>query len=335
MPYDETDINDNSEGVAAMNKNEEASLSLRLHSMNKEHSVKEEFLEQLDVSEKTRSTYRRALHQWLTYLHEHQLTIAIASRDTVLAYKKHLQAEGKKPATINAYLTAVRRLYAWTEANGDKPNIAASIKGLKKAATTAKDALTIDQAKALLADVPGQEATLEELRNHAIVTLCILRGLRTIEVARADIGDVRTINGQAVLYVQGKGYSDKSAFVILNQTCLEPINRYLEARQESDLEAPLFAGIGNKNQGGRLTTRTVSRIIKAAFAKHGINSARLTAHSTRHTAATMALLAGADLQETRDMLRHSSINTTMIYAHNIKRMEAGAEHAIDRLLLGA
>jgi integrase/recombinase XerD len=315
--------------------NEDSDYWLRVRSFVAPFAVQKEFLEQLDVSEKTRSTYRRALRQWEAYLEEHQLTIATANRYTVLGYKKHLQAEGKKPATVNAYLTAVRRLYAWTEANGNKPNIAASIKGLKKAATTAKDALTIDQAKALLADVPGEEATLEELRNHAIVTLCILRGLRTIEVARADIGDVRTINGQAVLYVQGKGYSDKSAFVILNRTCLEPINRYLEARQESDLEAPLFAGIGNKNQGGRLTTRTVSRIIKAAFAKHGINSARLTAHSTRHTAATMALLAGADLQETRDMLRHSSINTTMIYAHNIKRMEAGAEHAIDRLLLGA
>ena len=334
MPYDGMDINDNSEGVAAMN-NQDSSHALCSASMLAPTVDQERFLEQLDVSEKTRITYRRALRQWQAFLEECRLGVATATRDTVLAYKKQLQAEGKKPATVNAYLTAVRRLYAWTEANGDKPNIAASIKGLKKSATTAKDALTIDQAKALLADVPGEEATLEELRNHAIVTLCILRGLRTIEVARADIGDIRTINGQAVLYVQGKGYSDKSAFVILNQTCLEPINRYLEARQESDLEAPLFAGTGNRNQGGRLSTRTVSRIIKAAFAKHGINSARLTAHSTRHTAATMALLAGADLQETRDMLRHSSINTTMIYAHNIKRMEAGAEHAIDRLLLGA
>lgn len=334
MPYDETDINDNSEGVAAMN-NQDSSHDLCSASMLAPTVDQERFLEQLDVSEKTRITYRRALRQWQAFLEECRLGVATATRDTVLAYKKQLQAEGKKPATVNAYLTAVRRLYAWTEANGDKPNIAASIKGLKKSATTAKDALTIDQAKALLADVPGEEATLEELRNHAIVTLCILRGLRTIEVARADIGDIRTINGQAVLYVQGKGYSDKSAFVILNQTCLKPINRYLEARQESDLEAPLFASIGNRNQGGRLSTRTVSRTIKAAFAKHGINSARLTAHSTRHTAATMALLAGANLQETRDMLRHSSINTTMIYAHNIKRMEAGAEHAIDRLLLGA
>ena len=315
--------------------NQDSSHALCSASMLAPTADQERFLEQLDVSEKTRVTYRRALRQWQAFLEECRLDVATATRDTVLAYKKRLQAEGKKPATVNAYLTAVRRLYAWTEANGDKPNIAASIKGLKKSATTAKDALTIDQAKALLADVPGEEATLEELRNHAIVTLCILRGLRTIEVARADIGDIRTINGQAVLYVQGKGYSDKSAFVILNKTCLEPINRYLEARQESDLEAPLFAGTGNRNQGGRLSTRTVSRIIKAAFAKHGINSARLTAHSTRHTAATMALLAGADLQETRDMLRHSSINTTMIYAHNIKRMEAGAEHAIDRLLLGA
>ena len=81
-----------------------------------------------------------------------------------------------------------------------------------------------------------------------------------------------------------------------------------------------------------MTARTVSRIAKTAMQGHGIDSPRLTAHSLRHTAVTLALLAGAPLQEVQAMARHRSINTTMIYAHNLNRMKAGAEHSIDELI---
>lgn len=64
----------------------------------------------------------------------------------------------------------------------------------------------------------------------------------------------------------------------------------------------------------------------------GIESERITAHSLRHTAVTLALLAGATVQEAQAMARHSSINTTMIYAHNIDRLETPAEGRIEDLL---
>ena len=73
--------------------------------------------------------------------------------------------------------------------------------------------------------------------------------------------------------------------------------------------------------------------MKDAMAREGIKSAKLTAHSLRHTAVTFALLGGATIQETQAMARHASINTTMIYAHNLDRMAAGAEHSVDAYLM--
>lgn len=66
----------------------------------------------------------------------------------------------------------------------------------------------------------------------------------------------------------------------------------------------------------------------------GYDSNRLTAHSCRHTAATLNLLAGASIQETQQLLRHSNINTTMIYLHNLERIKNNSEQRIDDLIFG-
>lgn len=287
------------------------------------------FERELDATEKTKETYLRALRRWSEFIDGRGESELTARRETVLAYRDELKASGKSAATVNAYLTAVRALYSWLEARGVYPNIAAGVKGERRNRNSPKDALTRSQALELLSDRPR---TLEGLRDYAMINLMLRRGLRTIEVARADIGDLRQVNGEAVLYVQGKGYAEKGDFVILNDACLRPLYAYLEARGEADPREPLFAGIGNRNSGGRLTTRTVSRIVKKAMEDHGISSAHLTAHSLRHTAVTFALLGGASVQEAQAMARHASIETTMIYAHNIDRMKAGAEHGVDAFL---
>ena len=290
----------------------------------------EAFERELDAAPKTKATYARSLRQWRAFLDGEGIGEGEATRETVLRFKESLRADGKSAATVNAYLTAVRALYAWLEAERLYPNIAAGVKGERRNHNSPKDSLTREQAAGLLDKHPR---TLSELRDLAIINLMLRRGLRTVEVTRANIGDLRQVNGEAVLDVRGKGYAGAASdFVVLNESCLKPLYAYLEARGETSPDAPLFASIGNRNQGGRMSTRSVSRIVKEAFREEGISSARLTAHSLRHTAVTFALLGGASVQETQAMARHASIGTTMIYAHNLDRMAAGAEHSVDAYL---
>ena len=111
------------------------------------------------------------------------------------------------------------------------------------------------------------------------------------------------------------------------------IKEYLEARGNVDANAPLFAGIGNRNKGGRLTTDTISRIVKKAFKANGMNSKRLTAHSLRHSAATAMLLSGMELTQVQQVLRHKNINTTLVYSHHLDRLKNYAEDAAANVFL--
>lgn len=292
------------------------------------------YADQLDASDKTRETYVRALRQYRAYLEECGVDPLAATRETVVSYKRHLSASGRAASTVNGYLTAVRSFYAWTEATRLYPNVAAGVKGQRTSAGGSKEALTLQQARRLL-DAGTRGDDLKGLRDFAMVNLMARRGLRTVEIARANVGDIKQVAGEAVLYVQGKGYADKGEFVVLGDDCLKPIYEYLDARGRCADDAPLFAATGNRNAGGRMTTRSISRVAKERMAACGMNSAKLTAHSLRHTAVTFALLGGATVQEAQAMARHASVSTTMIYAHNLDRMSAAAERGVDAYLIGA
>lgn len=288
----------------------------------------EAYLGDLDVCEKSRATYRRALRRYLAWLEDEGVGVEQTTRAHVMAYKRHLE-ESYSAATLSAYLVAVRGLYAWLDAQGIYPNVAAGVRGAKSGAHSSRDALTVEQARRLVAEKPETPA---DLRDYAMVNLMLRRGLRTVEVARADVGDLRQIGGEAVLYVQGKGHASKDDFVVLGEDVLQPIHAYLATRRDLGDGAPLFAAVGNRNGGGRMTTRSISRIVQDAYRRNGIADPRITAHSLRHTAVTFALKGGATAQEAQGMARHRSITTTMVYAHNLERMEARAEKSVDALL---
>lgn len=297
-----------------------------------EVSIWDAFLMELDASERTRDSYRKALRVFTSWLTAQEVEPLQATAYTIKQYKESLRAS-YKAATVNAYLTAVRSFYTWTESRRVYPNVARGIKGERVNSRSSKEALTKEQAERLLVE-PQEPEDVASLRDYAIVNLMTRRGLRTCEVARADVGDIRQVNGKAVLYVQGKGYSSKGEFVVLGEECLKPITDYLTARGSAEDTEPLFTAVSNHNGGGRLSTRSVSRIAKQSMSAAGISSPRLTAHSLRHTAVTFALLGGASVQEVQAMARHADISTTMIYAHNIERAEAKAERAADAYLAG-
>ena len=83
--------------------------------------------------------------------------------------------------------------------------------------------------------------------------------------------------------------------------------------------------MSHRNFGGRLNTTTISILVKDMMRRAGFDSERLTAHSLRHTAATIALQAGASLRQVQQVLRHKSVNVTEIYLHDLDRMANNAE----------
>ena len=292
-------------------------------------AIIDRFLLAHDIKPKSKETYRRALRQFFVYLETEGVTRP--TRETLIAYKAYLIDKKLSAYTVSAYIIAVRKMFQWTESEHLYANIASQIKGQKKPKGFKKDALSVNQARKLLTDMETE--TLPGARDYALVNLLVRTGLRTIETARANVEDIRQQGEQAVLYIQGKGRDSKDDIVILTEETLEPIRAYISMRGRGVKDSsPLFISHSDRNYGERLTTRSISRIVKDRLQASGLDDRRLTAHSLRHTAVTFSLIGGATIQEAQTLARHSDINTTLIYAHNLDRISKAPELKIDALI---
>lgn len=283
-----------------------------------------------DVKEKSVETYTRNLRQLFRYFADHG--IRNPQREDIISYRESLKERGLKPTTVQGYITSARLFFQWTEQEHIYPNIAAHIKGAKLDKEHKKDYLTSNQSRNVLAGI--DRSTLTGLRDYAIVALTMTDALRTIEVSRADIGDLRTLGDDTVLFVQGKGHDEKAESVKVQPQVEDAIRAYLKARGETDPSAPLFASESNNSKGGRMSTRSISGICKAAMVGAGYNSSRLTAHSLRHTGVTLALLSGETLEEAKRFARHSNIETTMIYNHALDNAKNNCAAAVAKAIFG-
>ena len=281
------------------------------------------YLADLDASAKTVEAYRRCLMRLFEYLSLNN--IEKPTKADIIAYRNRL-AETHKPGTVQTYLTAARLFFVWTNDEGVYTNNIPNVRGPKTDRSPKKDYLTVDQVNNVFHAI--DRGTLQGKRDYAILATMLGCGLRCIEVVRANIGDMRPRAGEMVLYVQGKGHADKDTFISMSPKTERVIREYLAARGETNEDAPLFAGTGNRNKGGRLTTRSISGLMKKAMQGAGYNSSRLTAHSLRHTAVTQAILEGDNLAKVQQFARHADIKTTMIYNHALDREQNHCSHHV-------
>lgn len=269
------------------------------------------FMQYIDVKDKSLETYTRSLKQFFNYITVNGITEP--TRQDIVQYRETLKAD-KQPATVQLYMIAVKQFFKWTDKAGIYPNIADNVKGVSVSKGMKKDYLTTGQVKDVLSRIDTE--TTKGKRDYAIIALMVTCGLRDIEVSRANVEDLRTRQNSTVLYIQGKGKDDRESFVVVPDSLETVIRDYLKARGGNS--KALFTSNSNHGKGDRLTTRSISRIVKTAMINAGLDSDRLTAHSLRHTAVTQALIAGQTLQEVQQFARHSNINTTLIYAHNLE-----------------
>lgn len=283
----------------------------------------------IDASPKTIDTYKKAIKQFFTYLQDKGLKHP--KQEDIISYRDYLK-RNHKPTTVQSYLAAVKLFFQWTEREGFYPNIADRVKGAKIDTEHKKDALTTKQVNKILGAI--DRSTLKGKRDYAILSTMVTTGLRTISIISANIEDIRTAADATVLFYKGKGHEEKATYVKLAEPVEDAIRDYLSARGTANGTEPLFSSVANRNKGGRMTTRSISRVAKKSLIDVDLISNRLTAHSFRHTAATLNLLNGATVEETRQLLNHSNVNTTLIYSHALERAKNNSEQRIAKAIFG-
>jgi len=287
------------------------------------------FVAYLDAKPKTVETYTRAIRQLFKYFSLNGITHP--KREDILAFRDELKESGHKPTTIQNYIMATRLFFQWLEQEKLYQNIADKIKGAKIDSAHKKDYLTSKQVKVILDKV--DRSTLQGLRDYAMMVAMITGGMRTIEASAADIGDLGTFGDNSVLYLLGKGRDEKTEYIILDAKVERILRDYLKARGPAAPNEPLFPSMSNNNKGKRMSPRAISGIVKKHLIDAGYNSDKLTAHSLRHTAVTLSLLAGKDIAEVQQFARHANIATTMIYNHALDKAKNSCSEAITRAIL--
>jgi integrase/recombinase XerC/integrase/recombinase XerD len=321
-----------------MVKHEIIETDQNLTNLGKIGQLVELFLQNQDVKENSRGIYKRTINIFLQWVSNKGYDLSNVTRIDIIQYKESLLACGLASLTVSSYITSVRRFYEWLEANKLYPNVAKGVKSPRRKQQFRKQALTQLQGQALLND--AQEKALsgflkdKGLRDYAILNLLLRTGLRTVEITRANIGDVTYKGVKRVLLVHGKGRDEKDNFVVLTDKAVVPIESYLSTRERVIASEPLFVSTGNKSMGKRLVTRTISRIAKEGLKAIGLNDKSYTAHSLRHTTAVTILRAGGTIEVAQHVLRHASPVTTQIYTLCIKeeqRLQNSGEELLDSM----
>ncbi len=295
-------------------------------------SLIERFAKFAGVSELSRQTYTKCLKQLLKYFKAN--SIAEPTRENLIEWIDELKAT-RAASTVQLYVTATKIFFRWMAQEKMYLDIADHLKtGIKPSHKHKKDALTTDQCAELIKNckvvskINKVHNEVAELRDKAILSLMATAGLRTIEVVRANIGDIRFERGKIFLYVQGKGHADADEKVLLAKQTYRAINVYLKARGKAQASDPLFVSTSRSNFGQRLQTQSISRMVKRELRANGLDSVRLTAHSLRHSVATNLVFAGVELPKIQMIMRHVSINTTMIYADAWQRYQNDGEQML-------
>ena len=283
----------------------------------------------IDASPRTIEAYSKNIKRFIIYLQDNGINRP--QREDIVEYRDYLKVD-HKPTTVQSYLAAVKLFFQWTEREGIYPNVADRVKGAKLDTEHKKDYLTSKQVGKLLGAI--DRTTTKGKRDYAILSLMVTTGLRTISIINANIEDIRTAGDSTALYYKGKGHEEKATYVKLAEPVEEAIRDYLKARGKADGQEPLFSSVANRNNGGRMTTRSISRLAKESLIQVDLNSDRLTAHSFRHTAATLNLLNGGTVEETQQLLDHANINTTLIYSHALERASNNSENRIAMAIFG-
>lgn len=271
----------------------------------------------VDISDTTIKGYRVCIRQFIKWLKDNQ--IKQPTRDDIKAYKLHLKNSNYTNGTKNQYIRAVKHLFKWLDSEGIYKDVASNIKGFKVISdNTKKDAFTESEIKKIIDDI--DTSSVIGKRDKAIILLMLVGGLRITEIHNMDIQDIEVKNNEYIINIMGKGHTEKDNYIKVIKPIYDVLKEYLDTRQNKKGIDPLFTSTSNRALNKRITKETLSQIIKSRFRDSGYDSNKLTAHSIRHTTATLLLKSGADIYKTQHHLRHQDPKTTEIYI-NINNKE--------------
>ncbi|HEV2349963.1 MAG TPA: tyrosine recombinase XerC [Terriglobia bacterium] len=276
-----------------------------------------------NASAHTIRNYQSDLNQFRLFLAEGNPTVPVDVNSIdalrIRGFLAQLFSNEKKKTSIARKLAAVRAFFKFLSGEGLLNVNPASTVSTPKLDKTLPRIMTEEEMNTFLDQVAKAAQSREPaiLRDRAILELLYASGLRVSELVGLDLRGVNF--GEGMVLVRGKG--NKERIVPFGSKAKQALTDYFPAREKVLKESKksnnaLFLNM----QGGRLTTRSVDRLVKSYVRTWGPN-VKVSPHSLRHAFASHLLTEGADLRAIQEMLGHKSLGTTQKYTQvSIKQL---------------
>jgi integrase/recombinase XerC len=226
----------------------------------------------------------------------------------IRGFLSHLYDRGLGKTSVARALAAVRSLYRWLAQEGVVEQNPAKLVSTPRLAKKLPRVPTIEEMNSVLdAKMPEQAAFPE--RDRLMLELLYGCGIRNSELVGINVDDIR--GSAAIILIRGKG--KKERYVPFGESASAALAAYLPWRQRLLISLKKTTSALLLNQrGGRLTTRSVGRIVKRIAVACGL-SPDVHPHTLRHAFGTHLLEEGADLRAIQELLGHERLATTQRY----------------------
>jgi len=227
----------------------------------------------------------------------------------IRGYLSSLYERGLSKTSVARALAALRSLYRWLAQEGVVDQNPAALVATPKLPRKLPRVPTIEEVNTVL-DSKMPECSAFNQRDLAILELLYGCGIRNSELIGINVDDIRWSN--EIVLVRGKGRKER--YVPLGESANAAVRAYLPLRQKILAEAKRTTerALLINLRGGRLTTRSVGRIVKQIAVANGL-SPDVHPHTLRHAFGTHMLEEGADLRAIQEMLGHERLSTTQRY----------------------
>jgi integrase/recombinase XerC len=271
------------------------------------------------LSEETTRAYSSDLKQFYEFLVEktgiRDIPIGSVNAELIRAYFGLLHKRKIEKTSQSRKLSALRSFYHYLNDSGLFDGNPAEHIGYPRKKDRIPSFLGIDDLfyflSALENNARSAGSSWRRWRNWALFECAYSSGIRVSELVGLNETDIDFEVG--MIRVLGKGRKER--VVPIGDKALQSIRGYVSALEYQFPRARTqTTGLFHNAQGGRLTSRSVHRILKIEMVRCGLWQ-HLSPHGLRHSFATHLLNSGADLRAIQEMLGHSTLSTTQRYTH--------------------
>ncbi|MCI6331283.1 MAG: site-specific tyrosine recombinase XerD [Lachnospiraceae bacterium] len=259
-------------------------------------------------SENTVLSYNRDLTKFIKYLRTNKITSLDKVEEKDLEkYIKELNDNGFKSATVSRNIASLKAFFHYLNNEGVLSNDPTKSLKSPKIEKKIPEILTTDEVFALLEQPSGDSP--KEIRDKAMLELLYATGIRVSELINLEASDVN-LKTSSILCRDGS----KSRTIPYGKKAKDALTRYLEGAREAIVDNKESTILFANCSGQKMSRQGFWKLIKHYAKKAGIES-DITPHTLRHSFAAHLVENGADLRSVQEMLGHSDISTTQIYAN--------------------